>query len=95
MVRTGTSAQTNLAAQLATLCLPPTASGQDVRRAFRSLVRQYHPDAAGDAAAGSRQSHDRLTAVVTAYRELSRADLPSETPADGNRRNGRLVDVLA
>jgi hypothetical protein len=94
-MRTGTSTRTNLDAQLATLSLPPTASGQDVKRAFRSLVRQHHPDAVGDVAAGGRQSHDGLTAIVTAYRELGRAGLPSEIPVDGSRRNGRLVDVLA
>ena len=49
------------------LGVAPTASTADVRRAFRTLVRHYHPDA-NPAARPSGE----LSAVVDAYRRIGR-----------------------
>lgn len=43
-----------VAAAFATLGLPPTATGEDVRRAYRERVKEVHPDHGGDAEAFER-----------------------------------------
>lgn len=47
------------------LGVEPSASPADVKRAFRTLVRRFHPDANPAAAPGGD-----LAAVVEAYRRL-------------------------
>ncbi|HEY4347365.1 MAG TPA: J domain-containing protein [Gaiellaceae bacterium] len=79
-----------LDARLATLCLPPTATAQDARRAFRALMLQLHPDASG----GTR-SPEHMTAVVDAYRDLTASGFLDEHASPGSRRNGQLVDIRA
>jgi hypothetical protein len=79
-----------LGANLATLCLPPSASAQDVRRAFRSLMRQLHPDSSGATGSGTQ-----MTAVVDAYRDLAAAGFLDDHAGSGTRRNGQLVDIRA
>jgi DnaJ-domain-containing protein 1 len=76
------------AASLATLCLPPDATPQDVRRAYRSLMLQLHPDASGNTG-----SHDQMAAVVAAYRELAAAGFLDERRTGNARHNGQLVDT--
>jgi hypothetical protein len=80
------------------LGVPPTASADDVRRAFRTLVRHHHPDVNPAARPGAE-----LGSIVAAYRRLGRlgklerpADVP-ETPRTepAPRARGRYVDVYA
>jgi len=47
------------------LGIPSTADGAAIRRAFRGLVRQYHPDA------GPGSSPQRFREIVEAYETLS------------------------
>ncbi len=73
------------------LGVPPTASAADVRSAFRTLVRQFHPDANPAARPGTE-----LNAVVAAYRRLGQMGVlatpaPVETPAALRPR----IDVYA
>ncbi len=56
-------------AALTTLGLEIAASPADIRRAYKSLVRQYHPDANG----GDRAHEGKLQAVVQAYTHLKSA----------------------
>jgi curved DNA-binding protein CbpA len=81
------------------LGVPATASAADVRRAFRSLVRQLHPDVNPAARPGGE-----LSSVVGAYRRLGRLgvlDRPAPAPAAVTRfaeppqATGRFVDVYA
>jgi curved DNA-binding protein CbpA len=69
------------------LGLSAGASAQEVRDAYRRLVRQHHPDTNPAARAGA------LGEVVAAYRTLERNGLAEvERPADAPRRH---VDVYA
>ncbi|HKI91423.1 MAG TPA: J domain-containing protein [Gaiellaceae bacterium] len=74
------------------LGLAPTASAKDIRQAFRTLVRRYHPDANPTARAGGE-----LAAVVEAYRRIGRRTAPpaaaSAPPAAAVPR--RHIDVYA
>ncbi|QYE35199.1 MULTISPECIES: DnaJ domain-containing protein [Sphingosinicellaceae] len=54
---------------LKSLDLGVDASPADIRRAYKSLVRQYHPDANG----GDRTHEGKLQAVVQAYTHLKSA----------------------
>ena len=79
------------------LGVPPTASAADVRKAFRSLVRQLHPDMNPAARPGGE-----LSSVVGAYRRLGRLgvlDRPAVVPAarfaEPPQATGRFVDVYA
>jgi hypothetical protein len=85
------------------LGVPPTASAADVRRAFRTLVRQLHPDVNPAARPGGE-----LSSVVGAYRRLGRLgvlDRPApilKVPVRTTRftepapqATGRFVDVYA
>jgi hypothetical protein len=56
-------------AALTTLNLDITASPADIRRAYKGLLRQYHPDANG----GDRAHEGKLQAVVQAYTHLKTA----------------------
>jgi hypothetical protein len=68
------------AAALATLGLGDSASGDDVRRAYKRLVRRYHPDSNG----GDRGMEGKLQAVVNAYTQLkSSPRFKSETKSSG------------
>jgi DnaJ domain len=71
------------------LGLAETATPAQVRQAFRTLVRRYHPDANPAAAPGAE-----LSSVVRAYRELGRRGLvPPPSDASGPERP--RVDVYA
>jgi hypothetical protein len=76
------------------LGVAPTASADDVRRAFRTLVRRYHPDANPGAQAGGE-----LNAVVGAYRRLGRLGVlarPSPPAAAAQAQpERRHIDVYA
>ncbi len=54
---------------LAVLGLGDGASAADVRRAYKRLVRRYHPDSNG----GDRAQEGRLQAAVNAYTHLKSA----------------------
>lgn len=56
-------------AALTRLGLTVDASPADIRRAYKALVRQYHPDANG----GDRTHEGKLQAVVQAYTHLKTA----------------------
>lgn len=68
----------------AVLGLSPQASQEEIRRAYRALVRQNHPDTRppGDAANGAA-SNARLQQVIAAYTTLGdparRAELEQST----------------
>jgi hypothetical protein len=51
---------------LGTLGLDRNASAADIRRAYRGLVRRYHPDSNG----GDRSHEGKLQAVVGAFTHL-------------------------
>lgn len=57
-------------AALALLGLPERASARDITRAYRRLVKQTHPDAAG---ATGYDAPDRFAAVIEAYQLLRSA----------------------
>ncbi len=54
---------------LAVLGLGDTATASEVRRAYKRLVRRYHPDSNG----GDRSFEGKLQAVVNAYTHLKAA----------------------
>ena len=43
-----------------------TASADEIRKAFRKLAKQHHPDANG----GDRSTEDRLIEIIKAYNYL-------------------------
>jgi DnaJ-domain-containing protein 1 len=49
------------------LGVAPNADATDIKQSYRRLVRQYHPDVSVDKLA----AHDKLVAVVNAYKTLS------------------------
>lgn len=52
-----------------TLDLSDEVSGETIRARYKSLVKQYHPDANG----GDRGSEDRLREVIQAYKLLKQS----------------------
>lgn len=54
---------------LETLGLEPGAMSDDIKKAYKALVKTHHPDANG----GDRSSEDRLRAVIVAYTHLKTA----------------------
>jgi hypothetical protein len=80
------------------LGLSPGAPGQEVKRAFRELAKQLHPDLRpGDASA-----EERFREVVSAYQALTGApsyaavhDAPETGPAPGGRRAWAKVATAA
>jgi hypothetical protein len=83
---------------LRVLGVPPTASATDVRRAFRTLVRDLHPDTNPAAKPGAK-----LSSIVAAYDSLERLGV-LERPTDASKApppdwavptSGRFVDVYA
>jgi curved DNA-binding protein CbpA len=82
---------------LRVLGVPPTASAHDVRRAFRSLVRDLHPDANPAAQPGAK-----LSTIVAAYDRLERLGVLERPDAretqiadTATRTSGLYVDVYA
>ena len=53
-----------------TLGVPRTASGDDIRKAFRKLARQYHPDVAKD----KKTAEEKFKEINEANEVLSDAD---------------------
>lgn len=51
------------------LNLKYTATGDDIKRRYKDLVKQNHPDANG----GDRSSEERLRAIIQAYKHLQKA----------------------
>jgi DnaJ-class molecular chaperone len=74
----------------AVLGIDGTANRDDLRRAYRDLVRSIHPDTGGSG------DPAQLATIQTAYRELSQV-VPAALPRPGRRerRGARLVDVYA
>ncbi len=52
-----------------TLGLGATATADDIKRAYKALVKKHHPDANG----GDRGSEERFRAVIQAYQLLKQA----------------------
>ena len=75
---------------LATLYLPPDATADDAKRAYRGLVRALHPDSAGSGDASAE-----LAAVIEAYEHLERSGWLAEHAEHVARRNGQLLDTHA
>lgn len=75
---------------LATLYLPPDATAEDAKRAYRGLVRSLHPDSVGN-----MQASEELAAVIAAYEHLERSGWLAEHAERIARRNGQLLDVRA
>ena len=48
------------------LGVSPSASAAEIKSAYRSLVKQHHPDAN----AGDRSTEDRLIEIIKAYNYL-------------------------
>lgn len=51
---------------LSTLGLPESASGDDIKKRYKALLKQYHPDANG----GDRKGEKKMQAVISAYHQL-------------------------
>ena len=59
------------------LGLKPGASPQEIRRAYRSLVKKYHPDKNKDA-----DAQEKFLAIQSAYEQLLNVKLTTESTAD-------------
>lgn len=54
------------------LGVPESASAEDIRRAYRDLVRRHHPDRFGNASPSERaRVHKRMAAITAAYRMIN------------------------
>ncbi|WP_414385393.1 DnaJ domain-containing protein, partial [Synechococcus sp. H60.3] len=75
----------------AILNLSPQADSEDIKRAFRRLARQFHPDVAGE---GSRE---RFEQIYRAYQVLSnpeerrRYDAQRQSPPSPGKGERRVV----
>lgn len=54
-----------------TLGLPNGASLDDVKKAYRKMMRQHHPDKHSTDAAAEAHAHERAQRINEAYRELT------------------------
>jgi DnaJ-class molecular chaperone len=72
----------------AVLGIDRNADRDDLRRAYRGLVRTIHPDAGGSG------DPIQLAIIQTAYRELSPI-VPAARPRRSEQPRARLVDVYA
>ena len=88
-VRLGNRKGTNaVGASLAKLYLPPDASAEDAKRAYRGLVRLLHPDLVG-------RRTEELAAVLAAYRYLEDSGWLAEHSTEIERHDGELLNVRA
>jgi len=53
-----------------TLGLTPEATQEEIKRAYRRLAKQYHPDRSED-----HNSHEKIIAINAAYEDLSNPTL--------------------
>lgn len=67
-----TAAATERARLLAVLELPPGASAEQIRQAWRELAKVWHPDRFGHDPALQARATSRLTAINAAYEQLQR-----------------------
>jgi DnaJ-domain-containing protein 1 len=79
----------------AVLGLPPGSSADQVKRTYRRLARETHPDACGD-----RRREARFIAVHAAYEVAARAAIASASSSAGGYgpsrpQTGLIVSVLA
>src|SRR4051812_37327886 len=89
-MKIGIRKKSGVRSSLATLYLPPDATAEDAKRAYRGLVRTLHPDSAGSAEASAE-----LSAVIAAYEYLERTGWLAEHAHHIARRNGQLLDIRA
>jgi len=66
----------------AILNLSPQADSEEIKRAFRRLARQFHPDVAGE---GSRE---RFEQIYRAYQVLSNPEEPISAQSWEGRKAG-------
>ena len=66
------------------LGIKPQASPQEIRRAYRSLVKKYHPDKNKDAGA-----QEKFLAIQSAYEQLLNGKFTSESTADIRNKEQR------
>lgn len=66
------------------LGIKPQASPQEIRRAYRSLVKKYHPDKNKDAGA-----QEKFLAIQSAYEQLLNGKFTSESTADIRNKERR------
>jgi hypothetical protein len=79
----------DLSHDYATLGLTPSASPVEVRKAYKKLVRQWHPDRFARDPAGQAEATQRMRAINTAYETIRGSYIPryeSTTAADGRVR---------
>lgn len=69
MMVTSSSSISSVRDAYALLGVPTKATDNDVRSAYRQLIRRYHPDSNG----GDRTAEDRLLAVQQAYEKIGQA----------------------
>jgi hypothetical protein len=89
-VRFGNRKKAGVRTSLATLYLPPDATAEDAKRAYRGLIRSLHPDSVG-----SVEASEELAAVIAAYEYLEHSGWLAEHAERIARRNGQLLDVRA
>ncbi|MCB1556496.1 MAG: DnaJ domain-containing protein [Alphaproteobacteria bacterium] len=75
----------NTTAHYATLHLPPSASPEEVKRAYRALVKRYHPDRVPEKY--KKPAEDKLREVVAAYAAIRKAALTK--PALPSKRSAK------
>lgn len=66
------------------LGIKPQASPQEIRRAYRSLVKKYHPDKNKDAGA-----QEKFLAIQSAYEQLLSGKVTTESTADIRNKERR------
>jgi len=89
-MKVGNRKKAGVRTSLATLYLPPDATAEDAKRAYRGLVRSLHPDSVGSA-----EASEELAAVIAAYDFLEQSGWLAAHAQHIARRNGQLLDVHA
>ncbi|HJK77506.1 MAG TPA: DnaJ domain-containing protein [Methanocorpusculum sp.] len=84
-----------------TLGIPQNATPEMIKKAYVSLVKQYHPDRAGTDEAKQDEYNERLLAIMASYEILSHpekraaydAELSGDEPAAGTPRGKKMCGM--